>query len=346
MTSNIRPVGEHCPGFPPLGIGSDRASELIEKLKAEAETEAATEEEKKESALWKSLTKYKSTPTDLEKAHMDIQKIIPYYRQARDEIDGSTFSDFGSLGAIENLLDEVKSCTDGLEEKQKGEVRDLQGKYEKKFEDLNGTLEKAVNGFDQMLSCVKIAEEELLRKKRDFCDLAGAKVGDEELSYCKDEETGKGKSGTAKENALKPPAGAAARIPWWASELVRMFKALGISEEKGKKSSVACESLSVEKIQVYGYSLEIQRVIDKVRSAETTTDAQFKQSLDSAWKEWLNATYWFIKQYLIEKERAEALTKAEDSRADFIRKREEQFVRDALDVEASDDGGCDQTLSS
>jgi hypothetical protein len=196
-----------------------------------------------------------------------------------------------------------------------------------------------------MLGCVEIAERELLRKKRSFCDLAGTKVGEESLSYCKGEDSGTGKSSPAKEKVQSPPAGAAARISWWASEVVRMFKALGISEEKGKKSSVACESLSIAKIQVYAYSLEIHRVIDKIKSAEAKTDADFKQSLDLAWLEWLSATHGFVKQYMANKDRTEALTSAQRDLTLFIQRREEKFVRDAIDVEASDDGGCDETFA-
>jgi hypothetical protein len=339
MTSHSSHVSQHCPEFPPLGDSDDRASELIERLKEKTPPEA------EESALWESLKKYKSTPTDLENAYMDIPKIVSYYNQVRDEIDGSSFSEFGSLSANENLLDEVVSCTDGLSNTQKGEVKDLQEKYDNKQKGFEDTLDEAVNAVDQMSSCVEVAEKVLKRKKKHYCDLTGPKAGEEELAYCKAEdpvpgEGGSGESGSAEETSPTPPAGAAARISWWASELVRMFKALGISEERGKKSSVSCESLSVEKIQVYAYSLEIQRVIDKVKSAEATTDAQFKNALDSAWKEWLNATYRFIKQYMIEKEWAEALANAQDNLARFMRGREEKFVRDALDVEADDDGGC------
>jgi hypothetical protein len=324
MTSSISQAGDHCPSFAPLGSSGDRASKLIEKLKEETPNEA------EESDLWTTLKKYQSTPTDLENAYMDIPKIVAFYSQVRDSIDGSLFSKFGSLSANENLLDEVVSCTDGLSNTQKGGVQDLQKEYDDKQQGLEKTLDDTVEAVDQMLSCVEIAERVLERKKKCYCALTGPKAGEEELAYCKAEEA-----------SSTPPAGEAARILWRADELVRMFTALGISEEKGKRSSVACESLLFEKIQVYAYSLEIKRVIDEVKAAEKRTDAGFKSMLDSAWTEWLNATYRFVKQYMIHKERAEARANATHSLASFVHGREDKFVRDALDVEASDDGSCD-----
>jgi hypothetical protein len=336
-------VEKNCPDYS-LETGGHSASELIEKLKEAMPTDGQKDE------LLKLLAEHKSTPEDLEQAYMDIPQIVSYYAQVRDEIDGQNFSAFGSLDTNKNLLDEVKTCTKDLNPKIKRTIDSLFWvDYPKKQQGLEENRKQATEESERLLSCVEIAEKALARRKHAFCNISGSSLKylerdetgndtekEKELSYCKEDGDASG------DNPSKlPPPGASARVHWASTELVRLFKAVGITEERGKKSNIPCDSLSVPPILIYAYSLEIGKVIKDLSDAEDKTDSQFKKDLDKAWKEWLAATYEYMNQYVLDKDNKAALAKAGTELKDFLENREGKFLRDAQDVEAEDEDPCD-----
>ncbi len=331
-------VERNCPDYP-FGSEGQRASELIEMLK-----KAMPENKEEKKALEAKLTARKSTPADLEQAYMDIPLIVAYYARLKDEIDGSGFSAFGSLSTNKSLLDEVKDCcTKNLKPIVMHQIENLYCiDYPKEKERLENEQKKKAEESEQLLSCVEIADKELARRKSRFCDIAGSSLEyterdeagndtekSKELGYCKKE------AGAADENPSKvPPQGASARIAWWSTELIRKFKAMGVTDERGKKSIIPCDSFTVSFNVVYAYALDIEHTINEITKAEKKEDSQFKKELDTAWKEWINATYIYIKQYMEDKQRKDASATADANLKAFQEKWEDKYVRDAQDVEA------------
>ncbi|GJL83498.1 MAG: hypothetical protein DHS20C01_31320 [marine bacterium B5-7] len=320
-------IEKSCPEPIPLGGESESATMLLDKLKKEMDAELSSPD----SILKTNLEQLKSMPSDLEKAYMSIPKIVAYYRVVKDGIPNSQFSDFGGLGALEDLYNELSKCTEKLPQKSKAAIDHLRlNVYGQKQDQLKKNYRDAKEESQQVFSCVDAASEWLKQKKGCYCILVGDKYmdGDKEepIEICQ---------GIAESDAGSSRV-TAARISWLGGELVRMFKALGITEAQGKKGSFSCDILPVSKIVMYAYSLEIKYIIEKLKDVENEQDAKFKSDLDSAWREWIKATHCYFKLFEDEKKRRKSLDQSESELKEFLETREEKFVRDAQDVEGAD----------
>jgi hypothetical protein len=308
--------------------GETKPVDLLEWLKQEIDKEP------EDSPLITKLKELKSSPSELEQAYMDIPKLITYYQEIKDGIPGPKFSGFGGLGAIEDLRDTLQKCTENLNEVIKAKIRDLKEKnYDIKHKELQKLYEKALDASLSGYSPVEKASESIKSEKAKYCKLAGLmykEAGEEKkIDICEKEPDSDIKL------TLEPP-GYAARIIWWGTELVRMFKEVGITEDQALKSSFQCDSLTKPKVVLYAYLLEANVIIKNVKNSKDPKE--LKSKLNQAWQGWLDAVKDYYLEYNEEKSRRADLTQAVSKLSNFVKSREQKFVRAAQDVEGN--GSC------